>query len=117
MSVADQPMSTSRLARGRPVAYRGTDTGRDILGPGTRPRVLYQGHPGRITDSTVQHILVDWVGLENEPASFAVGFCPDTITGGWAGPVVPGLAELTEDEYTHRADRIRQGLRPTNDIY
>jgi len=60
----------------------------------------------------VQHIPVDWVGLKDEPASFAVGNCPDTIDGGWAGPVVPGLAEISEDEYLLRKQRIGQGSGP-----
>lgn len=52
------------------------------------------------------------MGLEDEPASFAVGFCPTTVDGGRAGPTVPGLAEISEDEFMVRKQRIVNGLRP-----
>ncbi|WP_232238169.1 hypothetical protein [Rhodococcus sp. 2G] len=55
---------------------------------------------------------MDWVGLEDEPASFAVGYCPHTIDGRRAGPVVPALAEISEDEYLLRKQRIDKGERP-----
>ncbi|ORM38110.1 hypothetical protein [Williamsia sp. 1135] len=106
----------SRLQRIRygavPWWYRGQDDDRDILNKAARPALLFHGHPGRITDATLQHIRVDWVGLEDEPASFAVGFCPTTIDGGRAGPIVPGLAEISEDEFTVRKQRIESGQRP-----
>lgn len=63
----DEAIATNRIQRGTPVAYRGQDTDRDILNPASRPAVLFHGHPGRITDPTLQHIQVDWVGLEDEP--------------------------------------------------
>ena len=94
------------------MADRGSDTDRDILNPHTGTPMLFHGHPGRTTNPAIQHILVDWVGLEDEPASFAVGYCPDTIDGGWAGPVVPALAEISEDEYLLRKRRIDKGERP-----
>ncbi len=108
----DEAIATTRVRQGVPVAYRGPDTDRDILNPETGPPMLFHGHPGRITSPAVQHILVDWVGLEDEPASFAVGYCPHTIDGGWAGPVVPALAEISEDEYLLRKQRIDKGERP-----
>jgi hypothetical protein len=106
----DEAIATSRIQRGAPVAFRGQDTDRDILNPA--PALLFHGHPGRITDPTLQHILVDWVGLEDEPASFAVGFCPTTVDGGWASPTVPGLAEISEAEFKVRKQRIDSGQRP-----
>lgn len=105
-------MATNRVRPGAPVAFRGHDTDRDILTPDPQPPLLFHGHPGRITDPAVQHILVDWVGLENEPASFAVGFCTTTAPGGWAGPTVPGLAEISEEEFAVRKQRIDHGQRP-----
>lgn len=50
---------------------------------GTRPPMLLHGHPGRSTSPTMQHMLVDWVGLEDEPARFAGGYCPapPTVVG------------------------------------
>ena len=108
----DEAIATTRVRQGVPVAYRGPDTDRDILNPQTQPPMLFHGHPGRIASPAIQHILVDWVGLEDEPASFAVGYCPHTIDGGWAGPVVPALAEISEDEYFLRKQRIDKGERP-----
>ncbi|SUF08979.1 Uncharacterised protein [Rhodococcus gordoniae] len=109
---SDEPIATTRVRQGVPVAYCGADTDRDILNPHTQPPMLFHGHPGRITSAAIQHILVDWVGLEDEPVSFAVGYCPPTIDGGWAGPVVLGLAEISEDEYLRRTQRIDKGKRP-----
>lgn len=56
------------------MAARGPDTDRDILTPGTPPPMLFHGRPGRITSPAVPHILMDWVGLEDESASSAVGY-------------------------------------------
>ena len=108
----DEAIATNRIQRGTPVAYRGQDTDRDILNPAARPALLFHGHPGRITDPTLQHVQVDWVGLEDEPASFAVGFCPTTVDRGLAGPTVPGLAQISEDEFMVRKQRIESGQRP-----
>ena len=36
--------------------------------------VLYSGHPGRIWSTLVQHVQVTWASLEDEPATYAVGF-------------------------------------------
>ncbi|WP_245687838.1 hypothetical protein [Rhodococcus phenolicus] len=104
----DEPMATTRVHQGVPAAYHGTDTDRDILSPETQPSTLFHGHPGRTTSPAVQHIFVDWVDLEDEPASLAVGYCPPTIEGGRSGPVVPGLAEISEDEYLLRKQRIEK---------
>lgn len=82
----DEAIATTRVRQGVLVAYRGPDTDRDILNPETRPPMLFHGHPGWITSPAIQHILVDWVGLEGEPASFAVGYCPTPWTVG--GPAL-----------------------------
>lgn len=108
----DEAIATNRIQRGTPVAYRGQDTDRDILNQAAQPALLFHGHPGRITDAPLQHIRVDWVGLEDEPASYAVGFCPTTVDGGRPGPTVPGLAEISEDEFKVRKQRIERGQRP-----
>jgi len=108
----DEAIATNRIQRGAPVAYRGQDDNRDILNQTAPPALLFQGHPGRITDPSVQHIRVDWAGLEDEPASFAVGFCPTTVDGGRAGPTVPGLAEISEEEFRVRKQRIESGRCP-----
>jgi len=95
-----------------PVADRGSDTDRDIINPHTGTPMLFHGQPGRTTNPAIQHILVDWVGLEDEPASFVVGYCPHTIDGGRAGPVASALSEISEDEYLLQTQRIEQGERP-----
>lgn len=71
------------------------------------PDMLYTGHPGVITDATPQHILVDWVGLEDMYISFATGSSVDYI----GGPV-HGLAVIAEEEYQLRSERIRKGQAP-----
>lgn len=60
---------------------------------------LRRGHPGRITMPTWQDVFVDWVGAEH---SYASGMCYGYQ---WLGI-------LEEQEYNHRADRVRQGLPP-----
>lgn len=64
------------LRIGLPVEYLG-DTNPDVvLSEPLRAvgLVLYCGHPGRVWSTTLQHVQVTWVGLEDEPATYAVGF-------------------------------------------
>lgn len=89
----------SKAVYGQLVAYTGPDSAEGIYSSSTEPRVLRGGHLGRIVDLTPQHIRVEWVGLENEPVSFATGFVrerPDRPgPSGW----VPGLAAISEELY------------------
>lgn len=71
------------------------------------PDDLYAGHPGVITDSTPQHVLVDWVGLEDMYISFATG-----TSVSYMGGALYGMAVISEDEYAQRSARIRMGLPP-----
>src|ERR1017187_6626509 len=71
--------------------------------------VLYSGQPGRVRDITVQHVQVTWVGLEDEPASYAVGFSvnsPNDLTYG-----ALGLLTVEEFECRERASRGRTPQR------
>ena len=64
---------------------------------------LYSGHPGRIWSTTIQHVQATWVVLEDEPATYAVGFSvPDDDE-----TYYPALGLLTEDEFSRR-ERILQ---------
>lgn len=71
------------------------------------PDDLYAGHPGVITDATSQHVLVDWVGLEDMYISFATG----TSVYYMGGPI-HGMSVISEAEYTQRSERIRRGQSP-----
>ena len=93
------PLAEVDLRKGQAVIYTGPE--REIYEEHTRPRTLCSGHPGRITDPTGQHIRVDWVGLEHEPISYAVGFCLERDR------VVPGLSAITESEYERLAEQVR----------
>jgi hypothetical protein len=68
--------------------------------------VLYSGHPGRIWSTLVQHVQVTWAGLEDEPATYAVGFSvlDDDET------CYPGLGLLTEDEFSRRERALQDRL-------
>jgi hypothetical protein len=68
--------------------------------------VLYSGHPGRIWSTVVQHVQVTWAGLEDEPATYAVGFSvpDDDVT------YYPGLGLLTEDEFSRRGRALQDRL-------
>lgn len=71
------------------------------------PDDLYAGHPGVITDATPQHVLVDWVGLEDMYISFATGTSVYYIGGS-----LHTMAVISEEEYTQRSARIRMGQSP-----
>lgn len=71
------------------------------------PDDLYFGHPGVITDATAQHVLVDWVGLEDMYISFATG-----TSAFYMGGPIHVLAVLSPEEYQERSERIRQGKPP-----
>lgn len=96
------------MVLGQYVAYTGEDVPvrEEPPRPG-RPSTLYHGHPGRITDPMQEHIIADWVGIEDTPFSWANGF---SVT--YRGGPCPGLAPLTEQEYELRKDRIARGLHP-----
>ena len=67
---------------------------------------LYSGHPGRIWSTTTQHVQVTWVGLEDEPATYAVGFSvPDDDE-----TYYPALGLLAEDEFSRRARVLQDRL-------
>ncbi len=96
------------LRVGLPVEYLGRTNPDAVLSEALRATglVLYAGHPGRIWSTTVQHVQVTWVGLEDEPASYAVGFSiPDS-----GAPFYAGLGWITEAEYERRARAITDSL-------
>jgi hypothetical protein len=68
--------------------------------------VLYSGHPGRVWDTTPQHVQVSWVGLEDEPATYALGFSlPSEEATSYR---ILGL--LSEDEFGRRERGIKDSL-------
>ena len=69
-------VTISDLGVGLPVEYRGDANPNVVLSEPLRTAgvVLFSGHPGRVWSTTVQHVQVTWVGLEDEPATYAVGF-------------------------------------------
>lgn len=72
-----------------------------------RPSRLYHGHPGVITDPLQEHIIVDWVGIEDTPFSWANG-----ASVAYRGGPCPSLEPLTVKEYELRKNRIARGLHP-----
>lgn len=92
-------MLRDELAVGLTVAFLGSDE--EVLDWGVAPPVgvLRHGHPGRVTDvGDGLHVIVLWVGLEDADVSQVVGWCCDDD-----GLLVPGLAQLSQDEYRRRA--------------
>lgn len=58
-------------------------------------KVLRRGHPRKTYDATPQHVRVEWVSLEDEPASFADGFCFGPLQRGAKTDVgVPGRIKI-----------------------
>ncbi len=73
---------------------------------------LYPGHPGRIWCPDVQHVQVSWVGLEEEPASYAVGFSSDSLAD---DGTYSGLGLLAEVEFRRRQKAITDILSTGRD--
>jgi hypothetical protein len=96
------------LRVGLPVEYLGKPDPDVVLSDRLRAvgLVLYCGHPGRVWSTTLQHVQVTWVGLEDEPASYAVGFSLPSEEESF----YPVLGLLTEDEFTRRERAIRDSL-------
>ncbi len=97
-----------------PVAYIGAQEDRVILDDAlcSRHVRLYHGHPGRIWSTNVHHVRVNWFGLEDEPASFALGFSATDHE-----PRVFGsLAEISEDEYRTRSESLADVLSTGRDL-
>ena len=90
----------SDLRLGAPVRWLGEDSDRDVLLPEHRSagRFLRHGHLGRLTSIEMPHVQIDWVGLEDEPVSFGVGFGPDP------SGCYPSLELLTEAEWSGAMD-------------
>jgi hypothetical protein len=86
---------SSRLVMGMPVEYPGPDND-----PSDEEGWLRHGHPGRVTDPSWQDVFVDWDGLEDQGASRWV--CYD----------LPGLNEITDQEYARRVACLDAGLPP-----
>lgn len=106
-------LSEADVSKGQPVVYIGPDDAQGIYEEWTRPRVLKAGHPGRIFDPSIQHIRVEWVGLEHEPVSYAVGFCTNRSEVGPNGEAsVPGLAKISADDYAELAAEVEPGTPP-----
>jgi hypothetical protein len=96
------------LRAGLPVEYLGESDPNVVLDEKLQAAglVLYSGHPGRVWSTTIQHVQVTWVGLEDEPATYAVGFSlPDEDE-----TCYPALGLLTEDEYSRRERALQDIL-------
>jgi len=96
------------LRVGLPVEYLGKPNPDVVLSDQLRAvgLVLYCGHPGRVWSTTLQHVQVTWVGLEDEPATYAVGFSLPSEEESY----YPVLGLLTEEEFTRRERAIRDSL-------
>ena len=98
----------TNLRVGLPVEYLGDDDPNVVLSDQLTAigLVLYSGHPGRVWSTLHQHVQVTWVGLEDEPATYAVGFS----VPGEEDTFYPGLGLLTEDEFGLRERAIHDSL-------
>jgi hypothetical protein len=93
---------------GLPVEYLGESDPNVVLDEKLQAigLALYSGHPGRVWSTTIQHVQVTWVGLEDEPATYAVGFSvPDDDE-----TYYPALGFLTEDEFSRRKSALQGRL-------
>lgn len=98
------------VVKGQCVVYIGPDNAEEIYEDWSRPRILTAGHPGKIYDPSVQHIRVEWVGLEHEPISYATGFCTNRSEVGPEGRAfIRGLAKVSAEEYEELASKVVRG--------
>ncbi|GAB3078959.1 hypothetical protein GCM10027053_49110 [Intrasporangium mesophilum] len=91
-----RPFTVGDLAVGTRVLYNGPEESGDVLDERRRAegRVLIEHHPGTIrVAAEPQHVLVDFLGLEDEPVSWAVGFGYDETTGLYPGLLIPDDAD------------------------
>jgi hypothetical protein len=96
------------LRVGLPVEYLGKSDPVPVLDEKLQAigMVLYSGHPGRIWSTLTQHVQVTWASLEDEPATYAVGFSvPNDDETHY-----PGLGLLTEDEFSRRERALQDRL-------
>jgi hypothetical protein len=96
------------LRVGLPVEFLGEPDPNVVLSDHLRAvgLILFCGHPGRVWSTTLQHVQVNWVGLEDEPASYAVGFSLPSEEDDF----YPVLGLLTEEEFARRQHAIRDSL-------
>jgi hypothetical protein len=95
------------LCVGLPVEYLGESNPIPVLDEKLQAigLALYSGHPGRIWSTTIQHVQATWAGLEDEPATYAVGFSvADDET------YYPGLGLLAGDEFSRRERALQDRL-------
>jgi hypothetical protein len=96
------------LRVGLPVEYLGESDPVPVLDEKLQAigMVLYSGHPGRIWSTVVQHVQVTWTSLEDEPATYAVGFSvPDDDETHYTG-----LGLLTGEEFSRRERALQDRL-------
>jgi hypothetical protein len=96
------------LQVGLPVEYLGESDPNVVLDEKLQAigMVLYSGHPGRVWSTLTQHVQVTWVGLEDEPATYAVGFSvPDDDETYYRA-----LGFLTQDEFSRRERALQDRL-------
>lgn len=79
----------------------------------SRGVALWPGHPGRISHPALQHVQVSWVGLEDEPASYALGCTPDSLA---ADGRYLALGVLSEAEFSTRSSALTEALRSMRDL-
>ena len=93
-------LGVGEVRRGLKVVWLGPEAGDDILSPDKVEGggVLVHHHPGVLTSvQPLSHLQVDWLGLEDEPVSFAVGFSPDE-----AG-TYPALGVVSDERWANLA--------------
>lgn len=67
---------------------------------------LFTGHPGTVWRTDPQHVQVRWVGLDNEPATYALGFSMNEET-----QLVPGLGLLSVATFRSREQALMSALK------
>lgn len=99
----------SKIRVGQYVSYAATtDYLPELNNSENFPKFLYMGHPGRISDASPMHVLVDWYGFDDTYVNFALGFSIIKEDG----PVI-GISPISAQEYDIRCEEVARGERPS----
>jgi hypothetical protein len=102
------------LRTGLPVEFLGDPEPFDVDGEALRKRGmrLLPGHPGRIFRPAPEHVQANWVGLEEEPASYGRGFNVESNEA----TTYYELGVISENEFERRQQALRAALDSERDL-
>lgn len=102
MPDVERRLHVADLKRGLAVRYGGHT--QEVFSERPERSFLLHGHPGRVWFPDFQHVMVDWLDLEDSVESFAVGY-----TSGRDG-YFTSLRIIDESDWDTTVSRYRRAL-------